>query len=367
MRAPLIRLATGAAAGLTLAACTAAVGGTGTPPPVERALAIAPDAQDADLVSGLTVAPDGTVLVTTVGPAGRAGVHVVDVSGGGATEVDGALRLEGTQPDAVLTAEGETYVVGLVGESSDGEYSVIRVDPATGEVAETREIAGTQHAGEVDAAVLPDGIVAVIGDRTDGPPFLLLDDPVHGTPQHSARIDVSAVAGEGDRVQLSGLAVSADGAWIAVALTVRPADGSEATAALAVVEVADVGRFPTVGDTVALDGPRVSALAVGDDGTAYVAQEGESGVSAVDAGVAAVHPVPADLGEVTGLAVLDGALVAVDRGLLVTRLDPADGAVTRTVDLCADTGAASGIGVVPDGSLVVAANCGGAGLWVLPA
>jgi DNA-binding beta-propeller fold protein YncE len=256
-------------------------------------------------------------------------------------------------------------VIGLVGPSYDGAYSTVTVDPATGEVVDTSEIAGTQHADELEAAALPDGVVVVAGDRSDGPPFLLLLDPVHGTPRPAARIDVSAVAGAGDLVQVDGLAVSPDGSWVAVALTVRADGSSEATRAVAVVE-SDLADLAARADTVGLEGPPVSALAVDSDGVAYVAQEGARGISAVDAAAGTVREVPADLGEITELAVVGDALVTVDRGLEVDRLDPATGRVTGSADLCTDTGAASGIGVAPDGSLVVVANCAGAGLWVVP-
>ena len=353
MRARLLSLI--ALAGLALAACSPAGGGPGGPP-LERAVALGADVADADLVSGLTVTPDGTALVTTVGPAGRSGLVVVDLAGGGAAATGDRADLAGVEQDAVLAAGDEVLVVGT---TDGGGYSVLAVDPATGAVRETRPVAGLEEAGEVEAAALPDGSVVVAADRPGGTPLLLLLDPATGAVTAAAEVDLSAVPGE--RTNLHALAVSPDGSRIAVGLSVRA--GEEWTP---VVAVLDDGLAP-VGDPVALDGGRVAALAVAGDGTAYAALEEASGVLAVDPAAGAVAEVPTRLGEATELALVDGDLVAVDRGLTLTRLDPADGAVAATADLCAGTGAASGLGVAPDGSLVVAANCGGAGLWVVPA
>ncbi|MGY1773045.1 hypothetical protein [Blastococcus sp. SYSU D00813] len=352
MRAHLLPLA--ALAGLGLAACAPAEGDTGSPP-LERTVALAAGASDADLVSGLTVTAEGTALVTTVGPAGRSGVTVVDLPGGGTAAPGGSVALDDVGPDAVLASGDEVLVVGT---SADGGYAVLVVDPATGAIEETRPVAGVEEAGEVEAAALPDGTVVVAADRPGGTPLVLLVDSATGEVRASAEVDLSAVPGE--RANLHALAVSPDGSRIALGLAVRA--GGEWTP---VVAVLDAGLTPG-GDPVALEGGRVTALAVAEDGTAYAALAEASGVLAVDpAGGAA--GIPAGLGEVTQLAVVGDELVAVDRGLTLTRLDPVAGTVGARVDLCTGSGAASGIGVAPDGSLVVVANCEGAGLWVVPA
>lgn len=353
MRARLLPLV--ALAGLALAACSPAAGGTEVPA-LERALALAADTPDADLVSALTVTAGGTALVTTVGPAGRSGLTVVDLPGGGAATAGDRIALQDVEQDVVL-ADGDDVLV--VGTSPGGGYAVLVVDPATGAVRESRPVAGVEGAGELAAAALPDGTVVVAADRPGGAPLLLLVDPATGEVTATAEVDLPAVPGE--RVNLHAVAVSPDGSRIAVALAVRAGDGWTP-----VVAVLDAGLAPA-GDPVALDGDRVAALAVAGDGTAYAALEAASGVLAVDPASGAVREVPADLGEVTELAVVGDDLVTVDRSLLLIRLDPADGSVARTADLCAGTGAASGIGVAPDGALVVVAGCDGAGLWVVPA
>ncbi|SEP15757.1 hypothetical protein [Trujillonella endophytica] len=368
MRARLLGVLAAATA-LATAACTTSTGGQGGPggpATLERAVALADDVEDADLVAGVTVTADGTALVWTLGAAGRAGVTVVDLPENGSPAVAGdTVRLQDVELDLALTAGGETLLVGRVGSPYDGRYAVLAVDPASGDVLDTRPVAGTEDAGQVEAAALPDGTVVVAGDRPGGLPFVLLVAPLEGRVISAAAIDVSDVADAADRVRVDALTVSPDGTTIAVTLAVRGEDGSAWTPAVAVLETDPFSP----GDVVALDGDGVSALAVSDDGIAYVATEGTTGLAAVDAATGTVREVPGEpgLGEVTGLAVVGDDVVAVDRRLRVVRLDPADGSATAVADLCDDTGAAAGVAVAPDGSLVVAANCAGAGLWVLPA
>ncbi|MGY1743426.1 MULTISPECIES: hypothetical protein [unclassified Blastococcus] len=369
MRPRLLPLA--AAAACALAGCTAGAGPDGpdgpggTPVLLDRTVALAGDVADADLAGGVTVSPDGTALVWSHGPAGRSALTTVDLAAGRAAH--DTVRFQDLEPDLVLPAGDRAYVVGRVGSSVSGVHAVTTVDPVTGEVLDTQELPGTQHAAGLAAAALPDGRVVVAGDRTDGPPFLLLVDPAGdpelGTVPWSARVDVSAVAGEDDRVQVEALATSPDGGHTAVALSVRAAGATTWTPAVVVVESE---RFTPVDDALALDGPPVSALAVADDGRVYVAGRDTAGVREVDVDARTAAELPAGLGEVTGLAVVGDEVVAVTRGLELVRVDRDDDRVTGTVDLCADTGAAAGIGVAPDGALVVAANCAGAGLWVVP-
>ena len=369
MRAHLLRLAAAAAA-LATAACTGTVEGTGTsigtggPAVLDRAVALAPDAHHADLATGLSVAADGTVLVSTVGgPDGRSALRVVHLPGDGTATAGDGVALDDVELDLALTAGGEVLVVGRDGASSGGDsgvdYGVLVVDPSSGAVLDVRRVAGTEGASGFEAVALPDGTVVVAGVRSGGAPFLLRVDPATGAVLASAEVDVAAVPGE--RTIVRALAVSPDGSRIAVGLAVGT--GGSWTPVVAGVDAA----LSATAAAQALDGGAVTALAVADDGTAYAALEDAAGILAVDPAAGAVRQVDADLAEVTALAVVGDELVAVDRGLVVTRLDPADGAVSGTVDLCTDTGAAAGIGVAPDGSLVVAANCAGAGLWVLPA
>jgi hypothetical protein len=353
------RCATGAlAAALLLAGCT-----PGTTPAVDRALVIAGDATDVDVVTGVAVGADGTALLGTAGPAGRSGVTAVQLPGAGAeAAVTGSVHLTDTRVDLVVTAGTETLVVGPAGRSPAAGYAVTAVDLSTGSVGTGRPVPGfPAQAGDTAAVALPGGTVVVAGDRPGGTPFLLLLDPADaGTPVRP--VELGALAAPGDRVQLQELAVSPDGSRIAVAFAVRPDRGPQTTALL----VVDAALAP-VGGPVTLDPAGIAALAVADDGTVYAAGGEEPRLLAVDPRSGAVREVPAGLGELTALAVAGDQLVAVSAGLEVARLAPADGTVTATTDLCGDTGSASGLDTAADGSLVVVANCAGAGLWVLPA
>ncbi|MGY1618535.1 hypothetical protein ACI797_17500 [Geodermatophilus sp. SYSU D00691] len=362
-----------AAATLALSACTTSSVGSpdrlGTPASVgiEAPYLLTP----ADVVP----TADGDVLVRSLGEAGVADwLTLVDGASG-----DVGPRSEAQVLDlAVDAARVDGDVVLLAGRghtdpSAPWVFGVWVVAPATGALLEHRPVdAVPPDQGGTVAAFAPDGTLVVLWTAgSPAPPVLHTVDPATGALLGSAVLELDGLPGRAGHVEPERLVVSPDGRHLVAAVHLYGLDGAEETVTVLVRVDRGTGAVePPVplGDGTSHTG--LHGLAVGDDGTVHA---GLAPSGAPDR-LAVLGPGDDRLRDLGGTGELPVAIAVDDRGVWVlgpgttlSRVDPADGSVTATAELCgAGVRSSEALALAPDGTVHALGVCaGGVVLWTV--